>query len=63
MLRSTGGGYEVVAEGRVFGGPVALGVPQLFDGARARGRTPAAAAETPLDRATLQGLGPKKVAR
>lgn len=39
------------------GGPVALGVPQL-DGARA-----AAAADTPLDRATLQGLGPKKVAR
>merc|ERR1719269_237033 len=27
-LRSTGGGYELVAEGRVFGGPVALGVPQ-----------------------------------
>ena len=64
VLRSTGGGYEVVAEGRVFGGPVALGVPQLFDGARAaRARAAAAAAETPLDRATLQGLGPKKVAR
>ena len=64
VLRSTGGGYEVVAEGRVFGGPVALGVPQLFDGARAaRAHAAAAAAETPLDRATLQGLGPKKVAR
>ena len=64
VLRSTGAGYEVVAEGRVFGGPVALGVPQLFDGARAaRAHAAAAAAETPLDRATLQGLGPKKVAR
>ena len=43
---------------------MALGVPQLFDGARAaRAHAAAAAAETPLDRATLQGLGPKKVAR
>jgi predicted flap endonuclease-1-like 5' DNA nuclease len=43
------------------GGPVALGKAQL-DGARVHAAA-AAAETTPLDRATLQGLGPKKVAR
>ena len=39
VLRSTGSGYEVVAEGRVFGGPVALGVPQLSTARGRRART------------------------